>query len=276
LSEVAGLTVRDSLVSGSARLADAGCETPRLDAELLLAAALAVGREQLVLDASEPVDDDVGRRFEAFVARRAAREPVAYIVGHREFRRISLAVDRRALIPRPETELLVEVGLELEPAARVVDVGCGSGAVALALKDERPDLSVVGIDLSPGAVALARSNAARLGLEVEFVCGDLLGERRFDVVLANLPYVASGAALAPEISLYEPAEALYAGPDGLDVIRRLVAALGAEGADISLVALEVGFDQSDAVASLLGGAGFGSVSRLRDLAGIERVIVGRR
>jgi release factor glutamine methyltransferase len=144
----------------------------------------------------------------------------------------------------------------------------------LALKDERPDLDVVGIDLNEDAVAVARANASRLGLAASFVVGDLLDgvEGRFDAVLANLPYVASGAALAPEIALYEPADALFAGPDGLDVIRRLVSQV----ADVSLVALEIGFDQADAVVSLVRDAGFASVQRLRDLAGHERVVVGRR
>ena len=130
------------------------------------------------------------------------------------------------LIPRPETELLVEVGLTLSPGARAVDVGTGSGAVALALADERPDLSVVGVDVSSDAVAVARANAARLGLSVEFVCGDLLAGVRADAVLANLPYVASGDvdSLAPEVVAFEPPLALYAGEDGLDLIRRLVEA----------------------------------------------------
>ena len=188
-------------------------------------------------------------------------------------RRISLSVDSRVLIPRPETELLVDVGLSLTDGARVVDVGTGSGAVALALKDERPDLSVVGVDVSESAIAVARANAARLGLDVRFVVGDLLaGLSEGDAVLANLPYIADGAVLPPEIARYEPASALFAGPDGLDVIRRLVASVGS----VPFLALEVGFDQADAVAELLASAGFGSVERVRDLAGHERVALGRR
>jgi release factor glutamine methyltransferase len=277
---VAAVTIRQALLDASAALADAGCDTPRLDAELLLASVLRVGRSRLVLDRDEELDADDTIRFAGLVRRRADREPVAYIVGVREFRRLSLRVDPRVLIPRPETELLVEVGLSLPHGARVVDVGTGSGAVALALADERPDLAVVGVDLSEGAIALARSNAERLGLGVEFVVGDLLGGRvggpgECDAVLANLPYVADGASLPAEIARYEPACALYGGPDGLDVIRRLVGAVGG-GGSVPLIALEVGFDQADAVASLLADAGFGSVDRLRDLAGHERVVVGRR
>ncbi len=235
-------------------------------------------------------------RFRALIARRVAREPVAYILGEKGFRRITLRVDRRALIPRPETELLVEVGLSLPAGTRVIDVGTGSGAVALALADERPDLEVWGIEVSHDALALARENASDLGLAVEFVQGDLLrgleeGAWQFGLnnstqtanlpataVLANLPYVSAGTPLAPEITRYEPASALFAGPDGLDLIRRLLRELAGETGvpRVSLVALEHGHDQGDAVAGLLAAAGFGSVERLRDLAGHERVAVGRR
>jgi release factor glutamine methyltransferase len=273
LSEAAAaVRIEDAVAGATTTLAAAGCETPRLDAELLLAHALERERAHLVVAAREPLASAAARRFEALVKRRAAREPVAYITGRRDFRRISLRVDRRALIPRPETELLVDVGLSLARGARVADVGTGSGAVALALKDERPDLSIVGLDVSHGALALARENAARLRLDVRFEAADLLDGADYDAVLANLPYVADGAELPPEISSYEPAGALFAGVDGLDVIRRLLARSG----EIPLVALEVGFDQAADVAALLAGAGFGSVQRLRDLAGHERVLVGRR
>jgi release factor glutamine methyltransferase len=259
---------------GATTLAAAGVDTPRLDAELLLAEVLGVDRARLILDAPITLHPDEAARFDELIARRAAREPVAYILGRKHFRWLSLAVDRRVFIPGPDTELLVEVGLSLPPGARVADVGTGSGAVALALKDERPDLDVVGIDLSKGAVAVARDNASRLGLDAHFLEGDLLSglDVRFDAVLANLPYVAEGASLPPEVSEWEPASALFAGSDGLDVIRRLLSQV--EGAP--LVALEIGFDQGDAVAALVRGAGFSSVERLRDLAGHERVVVGRR
>jgi release factor glutamine methyltransferase len=179
------------------------------------------------------------------------------------------------LVPRPETELLVEVGLELPEGARVADVGTGSGAIALALKHERPDLDIVATDASIHALAVARGNASRLGLEVEFVHGDLLaGLRHFDAVLSNPPYVAEGerATLAPEITRHEPPGALFAGADGLDVIRRLVPAAAAAGA--SLLAIEVGAGQAGRVTTLMGAAGFPRVAARRDLAGIERVVVG--
>ncbi|MBV9337880.1 MAG: peptide chain release factor N(5)-glutamine methyltransferase [Solirubrobacterales bacterium] len=265
----AGPTVAGALRDATALLALARCDTPRLDAELLMAHALGVGRERLVLDARLPLDPSVLIRFDALVARRKAREPVAYIIARKPFRRITLNVDRRVLIPRPETELLVEVGLTLPFGASVVDVGTGSGAVALALADERPDLVVVGTDVDPGALAVARANGTRLGSRVEFLRADLLDglDRRFDAVLANLPYVATGSELPPEVARYEPTTALFAGPDGLDIIRRLITAVDG----ISLVALEVGAGQAPAVAAMIAG----SVEVVRDLAGHERVVVAR-
>ncbi len=268
-----GVSVREALKHATERIGAAGCDTPRLDAELLLAAAMGVDRGRVVCSGPADLDNCVLTRFASLVARRSRREPVAYILGRKEFRKITLAVDRRVLIPRPETELLVEVGLTLRDGARVVDVGTGSGAVALALKDERSDLQILGTDASGEAVEVARANAAALGLEVRFVQADLLEgiDRPLDAVLANLPYVAEGCELAPEITRYEPASALFAGRDGLDAIRRLVETVS----DIPVLALEVGAEQAPAVAGLLGPAGFASVQTLRDLAGHERVVVGR-
>jgi release factor glutamine methyltransferase len=276
-----GASVREALDSAVIAIAAAGSQTPRLDAEVLLADALGVDRTALFVDPSREVTGPAVRAFQNAVRRRSAgREPVAYITGRRGFRHIELEVDARVLVPRPETELLVEVGVELLPrGARVVDVGTGSGAIALALKDERPDLEVVGTDVSADALAVARRNAARLGLDgvVELRAGDLLaGVGETDAVLSNPPYVADGerAALAPEITRHEPPGALFAGADGLDVIRRLVPAAAAAGA--RLVAIEVGAGQAAAVAELMEAAGFARVQARRDLAGIERVVVGRR
>jgi len=267
------VSVAEALRAATARLAMAGVDTPRLDAELLLGAVLDVDRGRLVIESGHTLAPDSADRFDVLLGRREAREPVAYILGRRAFRRLALAVDRRVLIPRPETELLVEVGLELGMGARVVDVGTGSGAVALALKDERPDLVVRGVDVSAGAVEVARANAAALGLDVTFAVGDLLDDvGAVDAVLANLPYVAEGAELAPEIARYEPTMALFAGPDGLDVIRRAVAAVG--GPTVGLLALEIGPEQAHDVSALLWDAGFASVGVRKDLAGLERVVVG--
>jgi release factor glutamine methyltransferase len=269
---VVGRTVSGALADATSRLTAAGCDTPRLDAELLLASVLGAERARLVMEARTELDAAVLARFSELVARREAREPVAYILGRKEFRRIELFVDRRVLIPRPETELLVEVALGLGSGASVVDVGTGSGAVALALADERPDLSILGTDVSADALAVARENGRRLGFDVEFVQADLLEgvDRRFDAVLANLPYVARGVGLQPEIELYEPAEALFGGPDGMDPIRRLLPMV----AEVPLVALEVGLPEG--VALLAQDAGFSSIEILRDLAGHERVVVARR
>ena len=268
----AGKSVSQALSDATAVLTAAGCDTPRLDAELLLAWVLGVGRERLVIDARSELDACSADQFAAVLARRQSREPVAYIVGRKAFRRISLSVDRRVLIPRPETELLVEVALSLDRGARVADVGTGSGAVALALKEERPDLSVVGVDVSGDALEVARLNAAELGLEVEFLQADLLDgvPGPFDAVVSNLPYVAVGSALPPEIELYEPDLALFGGPDGMDPVRRLLPML----AGVPLIAFEVGL--AEAVSGLVSAAGFGSVEILYDLAGHERVVVGRR
>jgi release factor glutamine methyltransferase len=271
LAAAAGLTVGGAVAAGTARLGEAGCESPRLDAELLLAEVLGVGRERLVLDRALGLDPAAQARFSGLLDRRVAREPVAYILGRREFRWLTLAVDRRVLIPRPETELLVELGLGLPAGSRVADMGTGSGAVALALASERPDLTVVGIDIDADALVVARDNAARLGLAVDFRVSDLLDTGPYDAVLANLPYVAQDAALAPEISAYEPSRALFAGADGLDAVRRLIA----QAAGLGLLGLEIGPEQAQTVAGWLADAGFGSVEIRRDLAGLERVVVGR-
>lgn len=280
MSAFGGASVREALDSAVVAITAAGSETPRLDAEVLLAAALGIDRTALFLDPAREVTGPAVRAFQDAVRRRSSqREPVAYITGTRGFRHIELAVDARVLVPRPETELLVEIGVELlAEGARVADVGTGSGAVALALASERPDLAVYATDVSADALEVARANAARLGLDrVAFAHGDLLaGLDEVDAVLSNPPYVAESerAALAPEITRHEPPGALFAGVDGLDVIRRLVPAAAAAGAP--LLAIELGAGQAPAVAALMREAGFADVRARRDLAGIERVVVGRR
>jgi release factor glutamine methyltransferase len=272
---LARTSVRDALDSAVIALTAAGCDTPRLDAELLLAHVIGVGRAAIISDPERGLEPEEARMFMDFAARRREREPVAYILGSKGFRTIELAVDARVLVPRPETEHVVEAVLDLPVRARVADVGTGSGAIALALKAERPDLDVVATELSPGALAVARANAARLGLEVELLQGDLLDpvSGPLDAVVSNPPYVATGDPLPPEVGRHEPREALFGGADGLDVIRRLIPAAAASGA--GLLALEVGAGQAAAVAELMGAAGYGSVAVARDLAGIERVVVGR-
>ncbi len=275
-AEAALESVGDALASAQRQLTEAGCDTPRLDAELLMAEVLRVDRGRLVMDRDRVLSADESARFGSLMSRRVAREPVAYILGRRDFRRLTLAVDARVLIPRPETELLVEVGLALAAGSRVLDVGTGSGAVALALKDERPDLAVRGVDVSQDALAVARDNAARLGLDVAFAASDLLDAGPVDAVLANLPYVPIGAPLAPEITRYEPPDALFAGADGLELVRRLVSALAAPSAEpsVGLLALEIGPEQAVEVQRLLWEAGFAEVGVRHDLAGLARVVVG--
>ncbi len=275
-----GVTVREALDSAVIAIGAAGSDSPRLDAELLLAHALGVDRTALFTDPSREVTGPAVRGFQDAVRRRSVmREPVAYILGSKGFRHIDLLVDPRVLVPRPETELLVEAGLTLPAGARVVDVGTGSGAVALALKHERPDLDVLGTDVSADALDVARANAAVLKLDVRLQEGDLLaGVRACDAVLSNPPYVAEDerASLAPEITQHEPAGALFAGEDGLDVIRRLVPAAAAALTAGGLLAIEHGAGQAGAVRALLEHVGFEGVRSHRDLAGIQRMAAGRQ
>lgn len=283
-----GVPAREALQGATTAIAAAGCETPRLDAELLVAHVLGVPRERLLTDPDLVVSGPAVRELQDTVRRRSVlREPVAYITGVRHFRRLELMVDPRVLIPRPETELLVEVALARLPrGASVLDVGTGSGAIALALADERHDLAVAGSDLSEDALAVARFNAGRLadagrfGSDgVEWLCADLLEgvPDEYDAIVSNPPYVADGdrAGLAPEIARHEPAGALFAGPDGLDVIRALIAQ-AASRARAHMVALEVGSGQAGVVGDLMRAAGFADVRAERDLSGIERVVVGTR
>ncbi len=274
---VAG-SVREALAAATDALAAAGVETPRLDAELLLAAATGRDRAAIAAAPGDGIDARAGRAFGAMVRRRVRREPVAYILGHKGFRRIELAVDRRVLVPRPETELLVEVALELRPA-RVLDVGTGSGAVALAIADELPDAEVVATDSSLEALAAAQANADRLGLSarVRFGHGTLPPDGGFDLVVANLPYVSERdwARLAPEIARFEPRAALVSGPTGLEAIESLLGLLALAESPTAAIALEVGAGQAATVAELVRRAGFERVERRADLAAIERVVVGR-
>jgi release factor glutamine methyltransferase len=277
---VSGTPARDALDGAITAITAAGCETPRLDAEVLLAHVLGVGRERLLIDSELMVEGPAVRAFQDAVRRRSIeREPVAYITGRRGFRHLDLTVDRRVLVPRAETELLVEVGLTLGRQARVLDLGTGSGAVALALKHERPDLLLSGSDVSEDALEVARTNGLRLGLDVHWLHADLLAgiPDEFDAVLSNPPYVAQAerGALAPEIVRHEPAAALFAGADGLSSIRALLAQV-AERRRVRVVALEVGAGQAQAVAELMSRAGFPALRRERDLAGIERVLVAER
>jgi release factor glutamine methyltransferase len=221
------------------------------------------------------------REFAGMVRRRVRREPVAYIIGRKGFRRIELLVDRRVLIPRPETELLVEAALESRPAT-VIDVGTGSGAIGLAVADELPETRVVAIDTSFDAVRVAQANAERLGLtdRVDVVLrgvGSLaeVGEG-CDLLLANLPYVSEAEwdGLQPEIREYEPREAVLSGPTGLEAIEALLDAVAGLERRPAAVALEIGAEQAEAVSVLVSGAGFKEVEVRQDLAGLDRAVIG--
>jgi release factor glutamine methyltransferase len=270
-------TVREALTAAADALAAAGVDSPRLDAELLLAEATGIGRTRLAASPEAAVEAPAARSFGAMVRRRIQREPVAYILGRKGFRRIELAVDPRVLVPRPETELLVELALELRPAS-VLDVGTGSGAIALAVADELPETAVSGVDTSLEALAVARANAVRLGLGERVRFAPAPGQGSFDLLLANLPYVSERewTALAPEITAHEPRAALVAGPTGLESIEALLGSLALGELDADAIGLEVGAGQAGAVAELARRAGYERVEARPDLAGIERVVVGRR
>jgi release factor glutamine methyltransferase len=267
---LADTTVRDALDSAVIALTAVGVDTPRLDAEVLLAAAMHVDRAVLIADPQRGLSPSEAGTFRDFARRRTQREPVAYILGRKGFRRLELEVDGRVLIPRPETEHVVEAALDLPAGARVVDVGTGSGAIALALKDERPDASVVGVDVSPAALELARENAGGLGLAVELRAGGAeVAAEGWDLVVSNPPYVRPDELerLEPEVREWEPREALV--ESGLH--GRL-----ARVAETRLLVLEVGDGQAGRVAAELAEAGYEGIRITADLSGTARVVEGRR
>lgn len=272
----------EALLRAGVRLLDGTSASSRLDAELLLAFTLGWTRTALFARREVTVEAAAaGRYLTALHARRGGR-PVAQIIGWREFWSLEFEVTPDVLTPRPETELLVEMALRRLPAGgRVLDLGTGTGAVALAVASERPEAGILATDRSAAALAIARRNAARLGLErVRFAAGDWFaaaGDGLFDVVVSNPPYVADGelAAAGPELA-FEPREALAAGPDGLDAIRHIVAAAGDHLAPGGWLLLEHGATQGEATRGLLAAAGFGHVTTSRDLAGLPRVTEGQR
>ena len=270
----------------AARLAAAGVENPRGEAWLLLAAASGVERATLLAGAVPTLTDEQDAALEALVRRRERREPIAYILGAKEFWSLSFEVDPAVLIPRPETETVVEAALaqigEMTAALRILDLGTGSGCLLLALLSELPSATGLGIDHSPAALALAMRNAERLGLGMraqfqQGSWGEWLHER-FDLIVSNPPYVAEAEwdRLQPEIRCFEPKPALVAGPDGLAVYRELAPDCARLLAMDGALALEIGLGQTDAVTAILAGEGLEVIERRRDLAGIERCLVARR
>ncbi|HXG02646.1 MAG TPA: peptide chain release factor N(5)-glutamine methyltransferase [Candidatus Binatia bacterium] len=280
-------SARAVLVEAEARLAAAGVSTPRADAEWLLAGLLGCGRSALTARLGDRLPSPVSSAYAAALERRCRREPLQRILGWEEFRGLRLRVTADVLIPRPETEVLVEAALGLLPSrggARVVDVGTGSGCVACAIAWERPACRVLGVDRSPAALAVARANVAALGLadRVGLVCADLLeavGADGVDLVVANPPYLPTHllASLPPEVRDHEPRLALDGGPDGLDLIRRLLAGAARVLRPGGGLALETaGGDQAQAVARSLEQAGFRDVALTSDLAGVPRILTARR
>lgn len=262
-----------------------GVPTARLDAELLLAHVLGTSRVALLIDSKRPLEAAELAGFRGLVKRRRAHEPVAYLVGRREFYGRQFRVDRRVLVPRPDTETLVDVAMErtarISMAMRALDLCTGSGCVAITLARERPTSRVVATDVSADALNLARDNAHRLGAyNVAFRQGDLFGAvdstYRFDVITSNPPYIAASemATLQPDVRDHEPRIALDGGEDGLAMARRIVAGAPNRLASSGVLALEVGAGQAEAVADLLHRSGFTQVATRRDYGGIERVVSG--
>ena len=276
-------TLGEVLRLSTGYLEERGSPTPRLDAELLIGHALGLERIRLYTSFDRPLTEPELAAIRALLERRGRREPVAYVLGRWGFHGIELAVDARVLVPRPETEVLVDRCLQLlagSEAPRVLDVGTGSGAVALALKSARPDADVTACDASADALAVAAANAEALRLDVELVRSDLLGAlggRRFDVIASNPPYVAEPEldGLEPEVARFEPRIALAAGADGLDVLRRLVAAAPGALAPGGWLVCECGAGQAGALAGMMAAAGAAETAAAPDLAGIDRVVSGR-
>jgi release factor glutamine methyltransferase len=276
------LTLREAVRGAAAELEAAGCPSPRVDAEHLLAHVLERSRTELYLGLDEPLGADAEELFRAFVARRASREPLAYVLGEWGFRRLTVRVDPRVLIPRPETEVVVERCLQLlagleEP--EVLDVGVGSGAIALALADEHPSARVTAFDSSRGALEVAGANLAACGLDgrVRLVEHDLrggFGKDRFDLVVSNPPYVEQHEVegLEPEVRDWEPRDALV-GEGATEAVARGAHEALTEG---GWLVLEAADGKARDVASLLAEIGYAEVTITPDLAGRERVVSGRR
>ena len=284
----AGWTILEVLRWTTGRFERHGIDSARLDAELLAAQAFGRTRVELYTHFDQPLAEDELSAYRGLVERRLLGEPVAYILERKEFWSLDLRVSPAVLIPRPDTEALVEQALEIlraMPAAerplRVADVGTGSGAVALALKRERPADEVFALDVSAESLAVARANAEHLGLEVAFAQGDLLrplaGLAPFDLVASNPPYIPSADidGLSAEVRC-EPRLALDGGPDGLAIVRRLVTEALSVLAPGGALAMEVGAGQSAKGMEILRGNGYANVGSRRDLAGIERVVFCHR
>jgi release factor glutamine methyltransferase len=267
------------LVVWGADLLASSSESPRLDAELLLAHVEKIQRSTILAFPERPVGADERRAFEELVARRGNGVPTAYLVGKREFYSLRFEIGPAVLVPRPETELVVDTALELladSSSAEVLDLGTGSGAIALAIKHGRPNVRMTAVDSSAAALAIARNNAAALDLEVEFLLSDwfeAVEGRRFGLIVANPPYVASADPALSGALRHEPAVALDGGQDGLDAIRAIVVAVSHYLSPGAAVIVEHGDEQGAAVRALALASGFATVRTLKDLAGRDRAML---
>ena len=274
-------TVKDVVALSTAFLDAKGIPNARLDAELLVGSVLGLDRLQLYLHHDRPLTEGELDRIRPLLRRRADLEPVGYILGEVGFHRLTLKTDARALMPRPETETLVEVALAALPRdGALLDVGTGAGAIAVAVKHERPDARVTAVDLSADALALAAENAALVGVEIELLASDLaaaVAGRAFDVVAANLPYVPDhDPRTEAGVVRHEPHLALWGGPDGLDLVRRLLPQAAALLPPGGTIVLEVSDEQAAAARALLEAGGFADVAYHRDLRGVDRVVAATR
>jgi release factor glutamine methyltransferase len=272
-----GASAREALAAAADALEAVGVETPRLDAEVLLSGITGRSRADLIANREGRIAPAEARSFSEAVRRRLRREPVANNLGTRGFRHIDLEVDRRVLIPRPETEMLVETALAEQPRS-VLEIGTGSGAVALAIADEIPGCEVTAGDVSTDALNVAAANAARLGLadRVRFFEGTWPAPGGFDLIVANLPYVARGDPVPPEVRDWEPAGALFPGETGLECFEQVLGGLAEAGVEAPVIALEIGHGQGEQVSELVAASGFALTEILPDLAGLQRMVTGRR
>ncbi|HSE84737.1 MAG TPA: peptide chain release factor N(5)-glutamine methyltransferase [Candidatus Binatia bacterium] len=292
IAQESSLSIRGALLWGAQVLGEVGLENHRLDAEVLLRHVLDVEKEQLYLNADAPISAGQEAKFRELLLRRSRREPVAYITGHKEFWSLDFIVTPAVLIPRPETELLVEVALQhvreftSGSSVTVLDVGTGSGVISVCLAKEEPVTKIVAVDISPVALDVARLNAGRHGVadRIRFLSGDLFAPVKpvagtFDVIVSNPPYIPTGdlAMLAPEIRQWEPIPALDGGARGIDAYRRIIGEGHNYLAPGGSIVLEIGADMGSAVAEFFSRSGcYGPVSLYQDYAGKDRVIAAMK